>query len=534
MRFIDVSRPGLRMLLICSTGAAMLVLAQIIIEPSVVNIYCSILCAVAGVATTIHCLRRKTVSRFPISSMAVMGFAVTTYALPLLAQTMSWRPLIYNLLVPREVFEATVAFQAVVLAAHIVYTNAPALQAPSRWLARRVLKPIWIFRIPRPVELWALGLLGIGATWVSRIMFGDAVEFGNVGGKFLQALVPFIVAPFFIPLRRYFFDRDIVDPPGTIPMLSGYFALVLVTALFFNARVIFAVCIFTVLLSILMMAAMGRVRFSRRAKVMIAVGVLVALPIAGVAQDLATAMQAGRLLRGQATPAEIAMETVRAFGDKARLEAMRRDEASMTMESGFSGISEIYLESEFFQRLTYTKYTDLTMAASLRLSDFQQSQIRRDAYEGIISILPTPIINALGLSVDKANRGFSTGDVYANLAFNEDLGGYRTGSSITNTIDVLSVFWPLVVFAICILMFIEFDSYSLMHDGRLLISAISFVLLYEIVARGLVYESFRSLVESASRAYIQAIFVYTILTLGIRLALAPLAGLQGQRNLGHG
>ena len=228
------------------------------------------------------------------------------------------------------------------------------------------------------------------------------------------------------------------------------------------------------------------------------------------------------------------METVRAFGDKARLEAMRRDEASMTMESGFSGISEIYLESEFFQRLTYTKYTDLTMAASLRLSDFQQSQIRRDAYEGIISILPTPIINALGLSVDKANRGFSTGDVYANLAFNEDLGGYRTGSSITNTIDVLSVFWPLVVFVICILMFIEFDSYSLMHDGRLLISAISFVLLYEIVARGLVYESFRSLVESASRAYIQAIFVYTILTLGIRLALAPLAGLQGQRNLGRG
>ncbi|WP_340268369.1 hypothetical protein [Sphingobium mellinum] len=534
MRPIDISRFGLRMLLICSVGAAMLVLAQVIIEPSVVNIYCSILCAVAAVATTIHCLRPRTVNRFPISSMAVMGFAVTTYALPLVAQTMSWRPLIYNLLVPREVFEATIAFQAVILAAHIVYTNTPALQAPSRWLARRVLKPIWIFRVPRPVELWALGLLGIGATWVSRILFGDAVEFGNVGGKFLQALVPFIVAPFFIPLRRYFFDRDIADPPATVAMLTGYFALVLVTALFFNARVIFAVCIFTMLLSILMMAAMGRVHFSRRAKIMIVIGALLALPAASVAQDLATAMQVGRLLRGQATPAEIAMETVRAFGDKARLEAMRRDEASMTMESGFSGFSEIYLQSEFFQRLTYTKYTDLTMAASLRLSDFQQAQIRRDAYEGIVSILPTPVINAFGLSVNKADRGFSTGDVYANLAFNQDLGGYRTGSSITNTIDVLSVFWPLVVFVICIVIFIEFDSYSLMHEGRLLISAISFMLLYEIVARGLVYESFRSLVDSASRAYVQAIVVYTILTLGIRLALAPLAGLQGQRNLAHG
>ncbi len=533
MKVADISRRGVRLLVYCSGGAISLILLQAIIEPTVMNIYCSVLCAIAGAVTLLHVLRRQIVNRFPISSMAILGFAITTYALPLLVQTLSWRPLIYNLLVPRQVFEATTAFQAVILLAHLTYANTRFLQVPSHWLARSVLRPIWIFRTPRPLEFWGLGLTGLIATWISRILFGDAVEFGNVGGKFLQALVPFIVAPFFIPLRRYYLDRDIPNPPATIPLLLGYFGLVLLTAVFFNARAIFAVCIFTILFAVTMMVIMGRMQFSRRAKTMMAAAALLTIPVAGIAQDLATAMQVARLLRGKADPTQIAVETFRAFGDKGRLEAMRRDDASMTMESGFSGFSEIYLENEFFQRLTYTKYTDLTMAASLRLTDFQRAQIRNDAKESIMAILPTPIIKALGLSVNKANRDFSTGDVYANLAFNQELGGYRTGSSITNAIDVLDMFWPLVIFVICIILFIQFDSFCLAVDGRMMVSAISFVLLYEIIVRGLVYESFRNLVDSATRAYIQQIFVYTVLTFGMRVALAPLSGLFPQRRFRH-
>jgi len=526
----QISRRGSRGLLYAAAGAAFFVVAQAMIDPSVINIYCSVICAIGGAVTILYFLRPGTIQRFPISSVAVLGFAVTTYALPLAAQTFSWRPLVYNLLVPRELFEATLAFQAVILAAHITYVNAPFLQAPSRWLARSVLRPIWVFRAPRPIEFWALGMLGLVATWVSRILFGDAVEFGNVAGKFLQALVPFIVAPFFIPLRRHFLDRpDMRDPPLTMPLLAGYFGLVILTAVFFNARAIFAVCVFTVLLSVMMMTSMKRLQFSRRAKMMMLGAVVLAIPLTGVAQDLATAMQAARELRGKADSTEIAMETLRAFGDKERLEAIRKDSAGQTAESGFSGFSETYLQSEFFQRLTYTKYTDLTMAASLRLTQFQKDQIRADAEDSILSILPTPLIKILGFSLDKSNRDFSTGDIYANLAFNQELGGYRTGSSITNTIDVLDVFWPLAVFVICIILFIEFDSYCLHVDGRVVISALSFILLYEIVARGLVYESFRSLIDNGTRAYIQAIFVYTVLMLGTRIVLAPFEGLMAPK-----
>ena len=532
MRRGRLPRRGVSMLAYSAMAVVALVGAQAIIDPSAVNLYCTIIATIAASVTAMHCLRYKIVSRFPISSFAVLGFCITTYALPVVAQTFSGRPLIYNLLVPRETFEASVEFQAVILLAHITYTSVQALQFPSRWLSERILRPIWIFRMPGAMEFWALGIMGMGATWISRILYSDAVEFGNVGGKFLQALVIFIVAPFFIPFRSYFLSTPQKNPPLTTPLLIAYFGLVIVTAVFFNARGVFAIVIFTVLISAFMMVAMRRVTFSRRAKIMIVIAAFAIVPLASVAQDLATAMQVARLLRGSTDPTGIAMETLRAFSDKKLLEETRKDELSQTMDTGYSGYSEIYLQSEFFQRLTYTKYTDLTMAASLRLTQFQKDAIKRDSYESIVSILPTPLIGFFGLDVKKDDRNFSTGDVYANLAFNQELGGYRTGSSITNSIDVLDVFWPPVIYVICIILFIEFDSYCLWSGGKMMISGIAFVLLYEIVARGLVYDSFRSLIDNMTRAYIQAVFVYTLLTLGTRLALFAFAR-PPQRRVRH-
>jgi hypothetical protein len=516
-----LSRRGARMLIFSAIAAIALVSAQAVIDHSAENIYCTIISTIAAAVTAIYCLRYDVVSRFPISSFAVLGFCITTYAMPLVVQTFSDRSLIFNLLVPRQTFEATIAFQAVILAAHLSYANMRFLQLPSRWLAERVLKPIWIFRVPRALEFWALGIMGMGATWVSRILYSDAVNFGDTGGKFLQALVVFIVAPFFIPLRSYFLNRPVANPPLTMPLLAAYFGMVILTAVFFNARAIFAIVVFTVLLSVLMMIAMRRIVFTSRAKLMTVVAAIAIVPVMGVAQDLATAMQVARLQRGQATPMEIAAVTFDAFNDKARLAAMRSDEESQTAGAGYSGLSEVYIQNEFFQRLTYTKYTDLTMAASLRLTEFQKAAIKRDSYEGIVSILPTPMINFLGFDVNKENRSFSTGDVYANLAFNQQLGGYSTGSSITNSIDVLDLYWPVAIFCISIILFIEFDSYTLQSNGGPMISGIAFVLLYAIVGQGLVYESFRSLFENMTRAYVQAIFVYTVLTLGLRIVIAP-------------
>lgn len=516
--------------LVSALFGIVLVAMQAIIDPSGVNVYCAIITAIASAVTISYCLHYSVIQRFPVSIMAVLGFGVTTYALPLIAQSFSGKPLVFNLLVPRETFEWTIAFQAVLLAAHVTYANLPILQSVSQSLARNVLRPLWIFRMPTVLELWTLGFMGISATWISRILYSDAVEFGNVGGKFLQALVPFIVVPFFIPFRAMFAVRPKATPALTTSLLAGYFVLVILTAVFFNARAIFAVIVFTILLAFFMMIAMRRLMFSSRVKVWMVIVAIAVIPLTSVAQDLATAMQIARGLRGSADPAEIAQATAEAFHDKEAIARFRKIEAAKTTESGFSGFSEIYLDSEFLQRLTYTKYTDLTMAASQRLTDFQRQAIRKDASDGIISILPTPIINFLSLDVDKRDRSFSTGDVYANLAFNQELGGYRSGSSITNSIDVLGQFWPLVIFAIAIIMFVLLDSYTLVLEGRLMISALTFVLMYQIFARGLVYDSFRELVDGVSRAYIQSLFVYVLLTLTVRILVAPLqAAMAGDR-----
>lgn len=517
---ISTTRRGARLLLVALIAIPLLIAGQAFLDPSGINIYCTVIAAGASALTVIYCLRSAMIERFPVSTMAVLGFCVTTYALPLVAQTLDGRPIVFNLLSPRETFEWTIAFQFVILLAHATYTHSRTLQRPSRWLAERVLRPFWVFRMPRAMELWGLGAMGMGASWISRILYSGDIDFGNVGGKFLQALVPFIVAPFFIPLRGLFLKQAVRSPTGTTLQLVGYFGLVVATAVFFNARGVFAIVLFTVLLATVLMISMRRLVLSDRAKIFIGIGALAVIPLTSVAQDLATAMQLARGLRGTASPLEIAQETVRAFGDHDALDSWRKSEMLKTADSGYSGYSEVYLNSEFLQRLTYTKYTDLTVNSSLRLTDFQRRAVREDAYEGIISIMPTPIINFLGLSVDKSNRGYSTGDVYANFGFNQEPGGQRTGSSITNSIDVLDVFWPPVIYLICIATFILLDSYSLKSDEGTAISAIAFILLYDIFARGLIYDSFRNLIDGITRSYVQAIVVYTILTLGARFAVA--------------
>ena len=463
------------------------------------------------------------ITRYPLSSMAVFGFGVTTYGLALVAQSLSWRAIDFNLLSPRETFEWTAAFQAVIILAHFLYTKVHAFPKASQILADRVLRPIWIFRMPTAPELWMLGAMGIGSTWISRILYADAVDFGNVGGKFLQALVPFIVAPFFIPFRSRFLLKRVSMPRFSVPLLVGYFSLVVATAVFFNARAVFAVVLLTIILSAVLLLLMRRYLLTVRAKTFLLIGAFLLIPVLTVAQDLATAMQIARFMRGSATSSEIAMETVRAMGDRDALARFRRIESAKTADSGYSGFSEIYIHNEFLQRLSYTKYTDLTIAASLQLTDHQRDAIRQDAVQGIIAILPTPIINFLHLPVDKSNRGFSTGDVYANLAFNQELGGYRSGSSITNSIDVLSYFWPVAIGLIALVMFIFLDSYTLQTRGGVMLSALAFIQLYQIFARGLVYDSFRELVDGITRGYVQAIVVYTILTLIARFAVMPLA-----------
>jgi len=510
-----------------SLAAIALTIAQAWIDPSGTNVYCAALCATATAITVLYTVRRPLLNRFPFSTLAVLGFCVTTYSLPLVAQTLNGKPLIFNLISPKAAFNATIAFQAVILVAHVTYTHSRTCRASSQWIAQRVLRPLWIFRVPKAAELWLLGVMGLAATWISRILYVNEVHYGDVGGKFLQALVPFIVAPLLIPLRGAFAGRPLRGSPFTLPALGVYFLVVVATAIAFNARAIFAVVLFTEILAVGLLLAMGRIKLSRRSWIALAVALLLAAPVATAGQHLATAMQIARGMRGSADPGVIATETLRALKDPEELERWRKAELAKTVASGYSGYSEIYLDSEFLQRLTYTKYTDLTVTASLQLAEYQRNNIRDLSVKQIVSILPTPLIKALGFHLDKSDIGFSTGDVYAEYAFNEQPGGQRSGSTITNTMDILGPMWPPVVFLIYVVIFMLLDTYSLSNNGTPVLSAIGFILLYDIFARALIYDSFRNLIDVMTRTYLQSLVVYTVLAFSARMACTILPGPRG-------
>ena len=204
-----------------------------------------------------------------------------------------------------------------------------------------------------------------------------------------------------------------------------------------------------------------------------------------------------------------------------------RAEANLSLSGGGrAGYSEAYISNEFIQRLTLTKYTDVTMTASRHLSSAQRSMIKDSFKRQMITILPTPVIELLHLNIDKEDEHYTTGDLYENLVSGNPLGSLRTGSSITHARDLFDALWPIYMIVICLFVFNATDSLSLRRSGLTMISPVAFIALNAIFSRALVSDSVRAILDGSSRGYIVLIFDYTVIALAARVAIT-LIGASG-------
>ena len=504
------------LLLAGSFFIVLLVLVQAILEPSLNNVVSSVLVAFSTVVTFAYCGQTRMLHRFPLSTLSIVGFNVTTHSLALVAQTLYGRALVYNLQWPLQTFRLTIILQLVLLGSHFVYTNASTVNNVSQVLARRVLRPLWCFRVPTVAELWLMGGLGTIAIWIAQVLFAREIEYGDVGGKLLLSLTPYQVAPAFILFRKAFMKADVPVSRSSYTLLAIYFGSVLLSALALNSRGAFSAILFDILIALALAVAIDRIRINQRARTFGLVALLLAVPLISLAQDLSTAMIVVRNERGGLTTGQLIAATAQAFGDK---DALARQNAAEQTTSG-TFYSEYYISSPFLQRLTYTKYTDIQVNASRRFGDTQLQAIKDDFKSQLMSSLPTPLLKVIGSDIDKNDLYYSNGDLYDQLAFGAGTGGFKTGSAIVNSRDVLGAWWIPGMIGIFMLTFIVSDSFSLATRRGIILSPLSFILLYTTFTHVTIAESLRVIVDQCLRGFIQTIFLYVLVTLLVRSALA--------------
>ncbi len=476
--------------------------------------------ASAGVIllTFAYCFRPGLFDRYPLSTLAILGFDAVMLSIPLAGQSATLHPLLYNLYEPQDTFLWTYATHAVIIAAHAAYDRLAVLNAPGRWLARRVYAPLGLFTMPSSFELWMLGGLGFLATLLSQVLYVGDIEYGDVGGKALGGLFSFLTFPFLIPFRGLFVGRKVAASPLSVLLLVGYFFAVVILAIAINKRFAFSLVGMTVLLAFALLGAMGRFKLSSRAMIGGALLVVASVPVLGALEDLTTAMEIVRGAKGSASGLEYLSQTLDEMGDKAAIERWRRDnDASVSSSLSYS---DAYLSSNFLNRLIYLKYTDITMVESQHLSDRERSVLQDDLHTRLLAFLPTPIASLLGINVDKRSMEYSVGDLYENFYSGMPPVSFLTGSSITHSKDVFGSAWLPIMFLIFLLCFNSADALTTRYRGIMIFSPVAFAALYTVFGHLYIEDNVTAMTGRAFRDFPQTAMLYIIISQLLRLVLA--------------
>lgn len=435
------------------------ILVQLIFFIDLINVVAMGSVVISWGITTKIFLKQDMLERFPLSTFLLLGFTSTQLYLPLLFTSMEIKPLIYNLEVPEYVFLHSMATLFVLLAAHGFYRL---LSRASGKRSFSIMQKTGFFTPPTESQLWLMGLLGIAAAYYVFFTTPTAEEGREVAGeasdKFMQGLLPFQYAPFFLPFGRLFGGKE-VNMRRVLPMLLVYTLILFAVSVGRNSTGAFmfgfTAVAFGYALGLLLGIYKAKI-FSIRNFVIVGLfGWLLVGPMA----DLRTAMVLVREQRTEVPAMELLELTLDAFQDKEAIRERRLFDATREEEW-----DERYLDNVFTARFGNIKFNDINLvqAFKVRAHDPDMINFSRDY---LLGGLPTPFLKALNIDVDKETvYSLSIGDfLYLAAGGYGTVGGFRTGHFAGTGIATFG-WWYLLILGIGIIpVFYLFDKFYMLR-----------------------------------------------------------------------
>jgi hypothetical protein len=392
---------------------------QMIFLPEIINLVAISAVALAWLITTKIWLNKKMLERYLVSAFMILGFASSQFFFPLLFTTLENKPLIYNLELPEQVFLHSTLGLIVLAVAHAIYRFLMRA-TPDRPVS--VLEKAGFFQPPSYLQLWLMGLVGMASSFYVHFAapeIGQEVT-GAAGDKLVQALVPFMYAPFFIPLGKLFGNHKKM-PKGTVLMIVSYSLLLFAVSMARNSRAAFIFGLTTPAFAYVLGLLLGvfKTKILTVRNVVLAGSVIWLL--IGPLADLGVAML---IVRGNADdlhdvpPAELITQTLEALDDKAAIERRREDDRGASMDFDWD---ERYLDNLYTARFSNIKFNDSNLITYSKVGEFDPD-MQEYTLNQLIAALPDPIIKLFDLDVDKEGiLQMSFGDYLYILS-----GGYGT------------------------------------------------------------------------------------------------------------
>lgn len=472
----------------------------------------AICCVLAGWwIITRFLLTKPVLVNYPLSAFVILGFAATQLYLPLVFTTMEFKPLVFNLLLPEEVFFHSMASLFVLMFSHVVYrllTNRFQDRSSS------LLKKRGFFKPPSDLHLWLMGFIGLAASIYIYFISSAGKEItGNASEKLIQGFIPFAYAPYFIPLGKLFGKRS--GPRKNFYVLLGIFTLLLfIVSMGRNSRAIFIMGFASVGFSYALGLLLGAFKSPKISFKVLLISVLGFWVLTGPFADLGTAMVLVRDKRDDITKAQLIAMTLDAFNDKRAIKLRRLEDKQLE-----TPWDERYLDNVFTARFANIKFNDASLVMASKIGE-NNPKMLKFSIDYIWGVLPSPILNLIKPGIDKEYLySMSFGDyIYYLYGADKDiLGGYRTGHFAGTGMAAFGLWYLLILGILIIPVYFLFDKFTYIKrssfpvPGAMITFSMCGLLASTFIFMFMLAESVSTIATFLVRGWIQMTLLYYII-----------------------
>jgi hypothetical protein len=474
---------------------------QCLIDRSAENIAAVCIVMTSAIGVLLYVSVSDSLNTQPLSTVALLGYCITTHLGALIVQTASWTPLISYLYAPLYTFGVIVFYQWIAIFVHAAYRYFSPPKPVNTGFFRSLMGWIGLYRTPSAGALWFMGCFGLASFFLSR--------YEGVVGKIGQAFNFLTWAPFLIPFLLRELGDSYCNARRSKFMLIGYTGAIAVLGLALNARQIMFIGVLTI--GVLYLFAGMRSKELVTRKMIQKVGIvavllaIVAVPLS----DLATAMAIARGWRGKISPVAMIQTTYHIWRRPALIAAYRAETAAV---SRYLPYDERYVANPGLARLISTKFVDnsLHFAGALK-SDDAKARLLDVSTQFAWAVLPEPVLDLLHIKLDKEGLTYSMGDYLAYLSRGIPLGGHKTGSMFAQGQALLGPIFPILYALICLLLFGVMDLLIIRHqEGPATICALGMLEIWWYFNQGLHYEALHGVFAFFTRNLEQMILIYVI------------------------
>lgn len=395
--------------------------------------------------------------------------------LPLIATLMEGKPVSYCFKVPYETFIGETLLYAIsALAFWLVARNS------SNNGLKRFCRQIGIYREITPMQMWALGFVGLTIS-----LFVRGVEMGDAGGKFLQGFAFVKFAPLLIAFPSLW-DANKKDIVYTWDIkVIGYFVLLFILSFAGNSRYTLLEPFGTVfLLFFISVIKTGKpIRYFIKTKYV--VGALFAVfVIIPALSDISTAMLSVRAVRSNVSTEQLFKLTWDAFWDKENLRKIEFMSKLAAQEELPEDWEEIYLDNFALNRYCNMRITDVALYNGERaVANGHREDLKDDLTARCIRLLPTPVLNIFGLNATKVGFG-SRGDLLKSMSSGQTVYvSLLVTSHLGDGIATFGYYYFIIQFLLFFLELKLIDSFSYIKGDKVVYSIMGLIVVFSFLGQ---------------------------------------------------